>query len=122
MQKPTGFESTYVEAPIRPDEAAEENKLYDEEKPFVERIEIAIQRFKQKRRMHEMYSKIFNKFMRFRGVDTEPRMYQGVSKSEMKDMDAEEIAQALAIHKVPWDRSDEKQWTVDFCGVGAAFL
>lgn len=67
MQKPTGFESTYVEAPIRPDEAAEENKLYDEEKPFVERIEIAIQRFKQKRRMHEMYSKIFNKFMRFGG-------------------------------------------------------
>ena len=122
MQKPTGFESTYVEAPIRPDEAAEENKLYDEEKPFVERIEIAIQRFKQKRRMHEMYSKIFNKFMRFGGVDTEARMYQGVSKSEMKDMDAEEIAQALAIHKVPWDRSDEKQWTVDFCGVGAAFL
>jgi hypothetical protein len=69
-----------------------------------------------------MYSKFFNKFMRFGGVDSEPRMYQGVSKSEMKDMDAEEIAQALAIHKVPWDRTDEKQWSVDFYGVGAAFL
>ena len=122
MQKPTGFESNYVEAPIRPEEAVEEGRMYDEDKPFVERIEIAIQRFKQKRRMHEMYSKIFNKFMRFGGVDAEPRMYQGVSKSEMKDMDAEEIAQALAIHKVPWDRADEKQWSVDFYGVGAAFL
>jgi hypothetical protein len=122
MQKPTGFESTYVEAPITFDEAAEENKLYDEDKPFVERIEIAIQRFKKKRRMHEMYSKVFNKLMRFGGVDTEPRMFQGVSKSEMKDMDAEEIALALAIHKVPWDRADEQQWSVDFYGVGAAFL
>lgn len=122
MQKPTGFEDTYIEPPMKPEEAEEEDRMYDECKPFVERIEIAIQRFKQKRRMHEMYSKVFNKLMRFGGVESGPRMHQGISKTEMKDMDAEDIARALAVHQVPCDRGDEKQWVVDFYGVGAAFL
>lgn len=122
MQKPTGFEPAYMEPLLRPAEAEEEDMMYDEDKSFVERIEIAIQRFKQGRRMHEKYSKVFNKFMRFGGVDSEPRMHQGVSKSELKDMNAEEIALVLATHKVPSDRADEKQWSVDFYGVGAAFL
>lgn len=122
MLKPTGFEDSYVEAPINPKEAEVEDRMYDEDKPFIERIELAIQRFKQKRRMHEMYAKVFNKFMAYGGVDCTPRMYQGLSKSEMNDMDAEEIARSLATHNVPWDRADARQWTVDFCTVGAAFL
>lgn len=122
MQKPTGFEDTYIEPPLKPEEAEEEESMYSECKPFVERIELAIQRFKQKRRMHEMYSKVFNKLMRYGGVESGPRMHQGISKTEMKDMDAEEIARALAVHQVPWDRGDQKQWVVDFLGVGSAFL
>ncbi|KAF3033184.1 hypothetical protein E8E12_002308 [Didymella heteroderae] len=122
MQKPTGFEETYVEPPVTPAEAEEEDRMYDEDKPFVERIEIAIQRFKQKRRMHEMYAKIFNKLMRYGGVESGPRMYQGLSKTEMKEMDAGEIARAMAVHSVPWDRGDEKRWAVDFVGIGSAFL
>ncbi|KZM23955.1 uncharacterized protein EKO05_0009338 [Ascochyta rabiei] len=122
MLKPTGFEKTYIEPPIKPDEAEEEDRMYDENRPFVERIELAIQRFKQKRRMHEMYSKVFNKLMKFGGVESGPRMYQGMSKAEMEGMGAEEIARALAVHNVPWDRADKKQWVVDFAEVGAAFL
>lgn len=122
MMKPTGFEETYVEAPLTPAEAAEEQALYDPDKPFVERIEIAIQRFKQKRRMHEMYANVFNKWMRFGGVECSPNMFGGLSRQDMKGMDAEEIARAMAIHNVPWDRSDEKHWVVDFVGVGEAFL
>ncbi|KAJ4355344.1 hypothetical protein N0V95_003019 [Ascochyta clinopodiicola] len=122
MQKPTGFENTYIEPPIKPEEAEEEDRMYGDDRPFVERIELAIQRFKQNRRMHEMYSKVFNKLMKFGGVESGPRMYQGLSKAEMKDMDTEEIARALAVHNVPWDRTDEKQWVVDFADVGAAFL
>lgn len=122
MQKPTGFEDAYVEPPIKPEEAEDEMRMYDQDKPFVVRIEVAIQRFKQKRRMHEIYSKVFNKLMRFGGVDSNPRMFQGLSKTEMENMDAEEIARALAVHNVPWDRADETQWAVDFAGVGAAFL
>ncbi|KAH7398443.1 Argonaute siRNA chaperone complex subunit Arb1-domain-containing protein [Pyrenochaeta sp. MPI-SDFR-AT-0127] len=122
MLKPTGFEKTFVEAPQTSQEAAEEEAMYDADKPFVERIEIAIQRFKQKRRMHEMYAHVFDKLMRFGGIESSPRMCQGLSKQEMAEMDAEELARALAVHTVPWDRSDEKQWVVDFAGVGKAFL
>jgi hypothetical protein len=122
MMKPTGFEKNYVEAPITPQEAEVEEAMYDPDKSFVERIEIAIQRFKQKRRMHQQYAGIFNKFMRFGGVDEAPRMFGGMSKQEMKSMDAEEIARATAVHTVPWNRADEKHWEVDFLGVGQAFL
>ncbi|KAH9882106.1 hypothetical protein J1614_001278 [Plenodomus biglobosus] len=122
MLKPTGFEKTYTEPMPTPQEAAEEEAMYHPEKSFVERIEIAIQRFKQKRRMHERYAYVFNKLMRFSGVESSPRMHQGLSRQEMANMDAEELAKVLAIHNVPWDRADTKQWVVDFCGVAKAFL
>ncbi|KAH7394951.1 Argonaute siRNA chaperone complex subunit Arb1-domain-containing protein [Phaeosphaeria sp. MPI-PUGE-AT-0046c] len=122
MMKPTGFEASYLEAPVRPEEAAEEEAMYDADKPFVERIEMAIQRFKQNRRMHAMYAVVFNKLMRFGGVESGPRMYQGLSKAEMEKMDSEEIARALATHNVPWDRADEKKWVVDFEALAKAFL
>lgn len=120
MLKPTGFEKTYIEPMPTPQEAAEEEAMYDPEKSFIERIEIAIQRFKQKRRMHEMYAHVFNKLMRFSGVESGPRMNQGLSRQEMASMDAEEVAKALAIHNVPWSRADTKQWVVDFYGVAKA--
>lgn len=122
MLKPTGFESTYVEPPVKPEEAAEEDAMYDLDKPFVERIELAIQRFQQKRRMHEMYALVFSKLMRFGGVDAGQRVAQGLSKQELVEMDAEEIARAMATHNVPWDRADEKYWVVDFDGLARAFL
>lgn len=122
MLKPTGFEKSFIEPPQTPQEAAEEEVLYDPDKSIVERIEIAIQRFKQKRRMHEMYAHVFNKLMRFGGVEQGPRMAQGLSKQDMSNMDSEELTRALAIHSVPWDRADTKQWVVDFVGVAKAFL
>ncbi|KAF2645421.1 hypothetical protein P280DRAFT_513328 [Massarina eburnea CBS 473.64] len=122
MMKPTGFEDTYVEAPITPDEAKDEEAMYDPDKSFLERIEIAIQRFKQKRRMHEIYANVFNKWMKFGGVECSQRMFGGLSKHDIAAMDKEEIAVATATHNVPWDRGDEKQWVTDFVGVGEAFM
>jgi hypothetical protein len=122
MMKPTGFEDAYTEPLITPAEAEEEERLYDEDKHFVERIEIAIQRFKQRRKMHSMYAHVFDKLMRFGGVESSQRVNQGLSQADMKEMDAEDIARTLATHTVPWDRAEEKKWVVDFRGVGAAFL
>jgi hypothetical protein len=122
MMKPTGFESTYIEPPVKSDEAKEEEALYDPEKPFVVRIEGAIQRFKEKRRMHEKYAIVFNKLMYLGGVDSGQRIAQGVSKQDIAEMTAEDRSVALATHKVPWDREDEKQWVVDFDGLVRAFL
>jgi hypothetical protein len=122
MLKPTGFESTYVEPPIKPEEAAEEEAMYDLDKPFVERIELAIQRFKEKRRMHEMYAIVFSKLMRFGGIDAGQRVAQGMSKQEIAEMDAEERSRAMATLNVPWDRADEQYWVADFDGLARAFL
>ncbi|RMZ72653.1 Argonaute complex subunit Arb1 [Pyrenophora seminiperda CCB06] len=122
MLKPTGFEEGYVEPILTPDEAEVEEDMYSTDKHFVERIEIAIQRFKQKRRMHEKYAIVFNKLMRFGGVESGTRMYQGKSKRDMEQWSAEEIARALAVHHVPWTRSDEKKWVVDFVAICKAFL
>lgn len=96
--------------------------MYDPDKYFVERIEIAIQRFKQKKRMHEMYAGIFNKWMKFGGVETGPPMFQSLGQKDMREMDAEEIARAKATHHVSWDRDDTERWVVDFVGVSEAFL
>jgi hypothetical protein len=122
MMKPTGFEDAYTEPLLTPAEAEEEDRLYDEDKHFIERIEIAIQRFKQRRRMHAMYAHVFEKLMRFGGVESSQRTNQGLSQADMREMDAEDIARALATHTVPWDRAETDKWVVDFRGVGAAFL
>jgi hypothetical protein len=122
MMKPTGFEDAYTEPLLTPAEAEEEDRLYDEDKHFIERIEIAIQRFKQRRRMHAMYAHVFEKLMRFGGVESSQRTNQGLSQAEMREMDAEDIARALATHTVPWDRDEKDKWVVDFRGVGASFL
>jgi hypothetical protein len=122
MMKPTGFEDAYTEPLLTPAEAEEEDRLYDEDKHFIERIEIAIQRFKQRRRMHAMYAHVFEKLMRFGGVESSQRTNQGLSQADMREMDAEDIARALATHTVPWDRDEKDKWVVDFRGVGAAFL
>lgn len=122
MLKPTGFEPTYAEAPLTPAEAEEELAMYDPKKPISERLEIAIQRFKSKRRMHEMYARIFNKWMKYGGVEVQQRMFRGMDQASLREMDAEEIAKALATHYVPFDREDPKKWEVDFLGVGEGFL
>jgi hypothetical protein len=69
-----------------------------------------------------MYALVFNKLMRFGGVESGPRIAQGISKQEMAEMDAEEITRAMATHNVPWDRSDKNKWVVDFEGLAKAFL
>jgi len=122
MMKPTGFEPNYVEPPVTPDEAREEEAMYSPDKPFVERIELAIQRFKEKRRMHKDYAQVFDKLMQMGGVDSGQRIAQGLSKQEIGQMAAEERAIARATHKVPWDRADENHWVVDFAAIIRAFL
>jgi hypothetical protein len=120
--KPSGFEETHIEPPIRPEEAAEDKRLYDPDTRFIDRVECAIQTFKEKRRMHEMYAHVFNKLMRFGGVESTPRLFQGVTEEDRKQWDAEERVRNMANHKVPDDRADEDKWVVDFPALAKAFL
>jgi hypothetical protein len=122
MLKPTGFEPAWVEGPVTPKEAAQDEILYNPDDSFLERIEAAIQTFKEKRRMHEMYALVFNKLMRFGGVEVTPRIFQGTSPQEIAEMDKKERVTVMANHKVPGDRADETKWVVDFAALAKAFL
>lgn len=122
MMKPTGFESMFSEAPIKPEEAAEENEMFSSENPFGERIRLAIQMFKEKRRMHEIYAHVFNKLMRFGGVEQIPRVGQGVDFKDLTGMTRPAKLDLLATHHVPDDYDDIDKWVVDFDGLTKSFL
>ena len=121
--KPHGFEVNYVEGPITPAQAEEDAQLYDPETPFSQRIELGIQRFKQKRKMHEIYSRVFNKWMHFGGVDASPRQFAGKPQAaELEGLDAADRTHVMATHQVPANREDPGKWAVDFEGVARGFL
>jgi hypothetical protein len=121
--KPSGFEENYVEGPITPAQWEEEQGIYDPDLSFVERIEVAIQRFKAKRKMHQKYVEIFSKFMKFGGVEGQQRQFTGkLNKAELEEYDAGEIARMMATHRVDWDRGDKTKWVVDFESIAKAFL
>jgi hypothetical protein len=100
MLKPTGFEKTFIEPPLTPKEAEEEEAMYSSDKAVVDRFELAIQRYKQKKRMHEMYAHVFNKLMRFGGVESGPCLFQGLSKHEMKEMETEELKEGMTVEEI----------------------
>ncbi|KAF2829185.1 hypothetical protein CC86DRAFT_464844 [Ophiobolus disseminans] len=123
MMKPTGFESTYIEPPMMPAEAANGQDAYSLENPFDERMQFAIQNFKEKRRMHEMYAHVFNKLMRFGGLECSLRVGQGVSNQELAELtDKGEKTRRQITHYLPEDHMDEKKWVVDFAGLAKSFL
>lgn len=122
MLKPTGFEEDACEYPIKPAEHAEEVELYDKDLSFSSRIEVAIQRYKNRRKLHQNLALVLNSFLEFGGVICQPRMFGGgLSKEEMDEMDAATIAMLKAVHFVDSDRDDPDLWAVDFEGVAKAY-
>ncbi|KAL8867447.1 MAG: hypothetical protein Q9174_005661, partial [Haloplaca sp. 1 TL-2023] len=110
LNAPTGFEEFYVDAPVTPAEHEEELEMYDS------RIEIAIQRFFSRRNMDPIKKDVFDKYMAFGGISSGPKQFSGgLSKADMSDMNATDIALMKAIHFVDLDRySTEENYVVDF--------
>jgi hypothetical protein len=121
MRKPTGFEENYAETPISPEEHKENQELFDPNSPFSERIENAIQRFKEKKKMHQVFAMIFNKWMKYGGVE-QRSLFGGAGKKELEQMDAYERTRQLATHFVSDEHDNPEKWTVDFEGVAKGFL
>ncbi len=122
---PTGFEEYYVDAPITPAEFEEEKGLYDESRPFTERIEIAIQRYAAKRNFDSVRKDLFDKYLAYGGIESGPKMFQGgLSANEMANMNAAEIALMKAHHFVAADKNNDREshFVVDFEACAAAFL
>ncbi len=122
---PTGFEEYYVDAPVTPAEFVEEKGLYDESRPFTERIEIAIQRYAAKRNFDSVRKDLFDKYLAYGGIEAGPKMFSGgLDAADMSNMDAAEIALAKAHHSVAADKNNggDSHFVVDFEACAAAFL
>lgn len=125
--RPTGFEEFYADAPITPQQAAEEAEMYDPSIPFAERIEVAIQRYKARRKFHQDMAHIWTMFVKFGGIRTGPKQFTGgLTKEDYEEHTAAEISRMTATEHAGDDKWDldgpEAKWMVDFEGVAKGFL
>lgn len=120
----------YADTPTTPAEHADEQKLYSSDMPFAQRIELAIQRYRQKRRFDSQRSFLFDKYLAIGGIDSSQRMFQGIDPSELKDLTNEEIRQLTARDAIHhggasvkfYDSDSPGAWTVDFAIIVKGFL
>lgn len=123
MAKPTGFEEYYADAPVTPAEYADERRLYDPDESFVERIETAIRRFASRRKFHQQYKAVFDSFLKFGGVETDPAPFGGgLTKQDMAGMTKTEIAIAKCNYTVNPDVSNGDDFVIDFEAVAKGYL
>ncbi|KAL1304252.1 hypothetical protein AAFC00_000668 [Neodothiora populina] len=119
MLKPTGFEEYYADPPVTPAVFATERELYER------RIETAIYRYTSKRKFHQEPAFIFNKFLKYGGIECSPNQFSGggLGDKELEERNAHDIAAANARHKISEDvTNNEDLWVVDFEGVAKGFL
>lgn len=123
LLKPTGFEESFAEPAITAEEAKEEEDMYSPDEPFADRIEIAIQRYRARRKFHQAYASHFTAWMKYGGIETGPRQFTGqLDESVFEGRTAGEKARILAEFFAGEDKDDEEQWAVDFEGVAKAYL
>lgn len=108
--------------------------LYPLHRPFVERIEECIQRFRARRRMNSEQNYLFSRYLLLGGVDANARQFQGTSKlgnedlegrtkAEVRDISADDVIQRGAkTDSRFYNPSYPEHWVVDFTGVVAGFL
>ncbi|KAL2429749.1 hypothetical protein ABEF95_010808 [Exophiala dermatitidis] len=124
LDKPTGFEDFFADAPITPDQHAEERKLYSTDLPFVDRIVTAIARFERTRKMTNERRDILYKYLSYGNVDVSPNSFQGGQVTE--DMDKNQVAAALTQASVSNDKRDlgteTSLYAVDFLSCIQGFL
>ncbi|OGM42192.1 hypothetical protein ABOM_009325 [Aspergillus bombycis] len=113
--KPTGFEEYYVDAPMTPKEYEEEKKLYD----IPSRIEAAILRYQNNRRLEPERREVFMRYLAYGGVDVGPKMFTGVDEQELQQLDSE---QALIAKGQANIRQACTKLTVDFNAVVKGYL
>ncbi|CAG8982547.1 hypothetical protein HYALB_00002329 [Hymenoscyphus albidus] len=134
--KPTGFEEFYADPPITPAEYEEETEnQYHSERPFHDRVQTAIQRYRARRKLDEKRANIFTKYLLLGGVDATPKAFTGGALDEetLANATAEEIAAVQAIDFIRpggddavnakfYDPTQEGKWVVDFEGIVKAFF
>ncbi|KAK7981370.1 argonaute siRNA chaperone complex subunit Arb1 [Apiospora saccharicola] len=126
----TGFEENFCDPPVTPAEASEEKQLYAPQIPFAERIEECIQRYRQKRKVHQRNAHIFDRYFFFGGIQSGPRQFGGMDADAIREATTDEIRQMTATDFIQSGASgakyyhpkDAEDWVVDFEGVVKGFL
>ncbi|KAI1460277.1 Argonaute siRNA chaperone complex subunit Arb1-domain-containing protein [Annulohypoxylon moriforme] len=127
----TGFEEFYADAPMTPAEATQEkNEIYSESRPFTERIEQCIQRYRARRRMNSERTMLFNKYLWLGGIDASPRQFTGFAEDReaLADADADAVRQMTATDFIGtggsrfYNPAEPEEWVVDFYGIVRGFL
>ncbi|TGJ80181.1 hypothetical protein E0Z10_g8579 [Xylaria hypoxylon] len=124
----TGFEEYYADAPKTPMEALEQEKLYNPARPFSDRIEECMQRFRARRRLDSLRTEMFNKYLFLGGIDSSQRQFNGLDPDVMAEADTEQIRTMTAVDFIGgtssrfYDGSNTENWKVDFEAVVKGFL
>ncbi|KAH6856240.1 Argonaute complex, subunit Arb1, partial [Chaetomium sp. MPI-CAGE-AT-0009] len=133
----TGFEEFYCDPPMTPAEHSEEKEIiYSPHRPFVDRIEECIQRFRARRRMSPEREVLFSRYLVLGGIDATVRQFQGTrnigddvladsTKSAVREMTADDVIQRGADGNRSirfYNPNYPDHWDVDFTGVAAGFV
>ncbi|KAI0106181.1 Argonaute complex, subunit Arb1 [Nemania sp. FL0031] len=115
---------------MTPAEAAVKTKLYDPARPFTDRIEECIQRFRARRRLNSQRAAMFNKYLFLGGIDSSQRQFTGMArdKDAMAEADSEQVRTMKAVDFVGgndyrfYNPSNPDDWEVDFEAIVKGFL
>ncbi|EHL02546.1 hypothetical protein GLAREA_01868 [Glarea lozoyensis ATCC 20868] len=129
--KPNGFEEFYADPPITPEEAIEErHDLYSPTRPFPDRIQTCIQRYRARRKLDEIKANCFNKYLILGGIESTNKAFTGgaLDDETLATTTADEIAAIQATdfvrpgNKKYYDPAESDKWIVDWEGVAKGFL
>lgn len=125
----------YCEGPITPAEHQEERTvLYPPHRPFVDRIEECIQRYRARRRLDSRRELMFSRYLMLGGVDATVRQFQGTkdigadvlenaTKADVREMTADDVIQRGGKQDSRfYNPNFPDHWDVDFAGVVSGYL
>ncbi|KAK3900526.1 Argonaute complex, subunit Arb1 [Staphylotrichum tortipilum] len=133
----TGFEEFFCDPPMTPAEYNEEQEIiYPSHRPFVDRIEECIQRFRARRRIGVDRDVVFSRYLFLGGIDSTTRQFQGTrnigddilddaTKGAVREMTADDVIQRGGDGNRNvrfYNPNYPEHWDVDFTGVTAGFL
>ncbi|EXJ56292.1 uncharacterized protein A1O5_12559 [Cladophialophora psammophila CBS 110553] len=124
LGKPSGFEDYFADAPLTPEQHAEEQEIYHPRLPFVDRVATAIARFERSRKLTPQRRDALYKYLMYGGLTVRPNIGQGGLDTE--GMDKTQIALALSQVWISEDKrnlgTETSVYEVDFLGCAKGFL
>ena len=112
----------------------ERDVIYPPHRPFVDRIEEAIQRFRARRNLGPDRDNLFSRYLYLGGIDSTTRQFQGsraigddiledATKSAVREMTADDVIyRGRDANSRFYNPSYPEHWDVDFTGVAAGFV